>query len=197
MSEQSRTERRARSAEISQRDAELASLLSSDKQIIPSDQCEEGYLYYGFGRSIGQVAVCRGNDKHGKVKFVGLRNKFGVDYLFEETHFDDDSSIGTWIPVLRLEPAPECIDEETMMSWILDRYIEMLELRVEWVESMPPRLRECPSYEIVLEQAKESLHDMKILRHEGFSKTPWPTFREMMEKKKSGTQPLAHELNEV
>jgi len=164
-------------------DSELFDMYRGERGVyIGSSECNEGRLYWGGGRSIGQLAVCRGVDKYKRMQFEGLRSKFGVDYLFTEYHYDDDPSFGTYTPLVELDALPEDLTaEEETMYWILEITIELLETRVEWLKYLPSRLKAAPSYGWLVEHEQEYLEEKLRLRTEGFSDTPEPTFREIME----------------
>lgn len=67
---------------------------------IPLEQCQKGGLYRIHSRNL-----CFGVfDGHGG--FVGIREKFGSEYLFTEYHWDFDAYCGTVKPVELLEICP-------------------------------------------------------------------------------------------
>ncbi len=173
-------------------DAELVrsryeALIVPAEYLAPED-CQEGFIYYGRGRSIGQIAVCTGEIDAGLGKgslgFTGLRNKFGVDYLCTEVHYDQDSMFGTFLPFVELERIPEGMDEKQTMHWLLDQTIELLEAKSSWLRSMPERFRDPAYWPIDLELVEEALEGSRELQRTGFSDTPAPTFREIMEAKR-------------
>jgi hypothetical protein len=183
-------EQKAYFADVATRDADLVSLIVEGRDVlIPSADCEPGYLYWGGGRSIGELAVCqeRGIDKSlpDAVLFQGLRNKSGIDFLFSEVHYDDDSRNGTWCPLLKLEEAPKQVDKDVLMQWLLDQTIDLVETRIHWLRSMPNRLKQAPSYGGMLDDATQHLDRLRTTKDQGFSDTPAPTFRQIIEARRA------------
>ncbi|MCA9309203.1 hypothetical protein KC973_02405 [Candidatus Saccharibacteria bacterium] len=152
-------------------------------EYLASDECENGKLYWGGGRSIGELAICRGKDEYGRMQFEGLRNKFGVDYLFIEYHYDDDPSFGTYTPSVKLETAPDFETEEQAMYWILEQQITLIKDRLQWLKYLPDRLKSARSYNWLIDRDQELLDDALRMKEEGFSDTPAPTFRQIIEAK--------------
>ena len=68
---------------------------------IPMDQCKEGYLYRIDSRNL-TFGIFREESKG----FVGIREKFGSEYLFTEFHFDTGTPFGTVNPEEELEQCP-------------------------------------------------------------------------------------------
>jgi len=155
----------------------------SSAEIIPSTDCEPGYLYWGSGRSIGEPAICRGFNEHQQMQFEGLRNKMGQDFLFTEIHYDDDEMFGTWCPAVKLERAPEEMNKDETMDWLLQKYIEMLLDRKDWLEMMPNKLKSTPTHDYLIDQTNEELDDLLQLKADGFSHEQTLTFRKIMQSK--------------
>ena len=67
---------------------------------IPLEQCQKGGLYRIRSRNLS-FGVFDGNGG-----FVGIREKFGSEYLFTEYHWDTGAPFGTVKPVELLEMCP-------------------------------------------------------------------------------------------
>ncbi len=135
---------------------------------IPPEDCRIGFAYWGVGRSIGAVAVCR-NDNNWGVVFEGLRNKLGEDYLFREVHHDVDEFFGTWRPLVELEPTPEDVRGLDLMDWLLEKEVAVAQERLDWLTSMPERVKRAKDYRYDVEFAEEVLDELTALRQNGFS----------------------------
>lgn len=136
---------------------------------IPSKDCQVGFLYWGVGRSISEVAICSGYDLSHNMLFLGLRNKFGKDYLSIELHQDDDQNYGTWSPILKLEQVPENMNINSTMQWLLQKEIDLISTRINWLHAVPERLQAAPSYSWLLEEDTQHLHALELVEHNGFS----------------------------
>ncbi len=68
---------------------------------IPLSDCQHGYLYHFRARNF-----CLGVFNAQTNGFVGIREKFGNEYLFTELHWDADPMFGTVQPIELLEPCP-------------------------------------------------------------------------------------------
>ena len=173
-------DRQAYFADYEQRDSELNEVLLRDRVIIPSVECAPGYLYWGQGRSIGEVAICVGQDQSGQVSFEGLRNKLGLDRIFTEIHYDDNPSLGTWMPYCKWKKHPAFESEKEKMYWLLDANIEVLEARIQWHLDMPKHLQQAPSYDSLLEDSRNHLDALLELKRDGFSDTQTLSFRQIL-----------------
>lgn len=72
---------------------------------IPMEQCKNGYLYRIHSRNLA-YGVYRE-----KVQgFIGIREKFGHEYLFTEFHWDTGEPFGTVQPAREIEPCPSDIE---------------------------------------------------------------------------------------
>jgi hypothetical protein len=71
---------------------------------IKLEDCKDGYLYKIFSRNLG-YGVFNKNDNG----FVGIRNKFGSDYLFTEYHWDTGAPFGTVHPKEEICKIPDSI----------------------------------------------------------------------------------------
>ena len=152
---------------------------------LQSNECIEGKLYWGSGRSIGELAICRGVNVRGDKQFVGLRNKNGVDYLWVESHIDDDPTFGTFTPLLELEDVPADLSSESeTMWWILEKTIDLHQTRLEWLERANTTLKSAPSYGYLIERERQALVDLRHIKAVGFSADPAPTYRQIMQEKR-------------
>lgn len=68
---------------------------------IPLSDCKHGWLYEIMSRNL-TLGVYR-SDKKG---FVGIREKFGQEYLFVEYHWDTGAPFGTVKPLRLMERCP-------------------------------------------------------------------------------------------
>jgi hypothetical protein len=133
----------------------LCSEQSND--LIPKPECQVGYVYWGVGRSIGQIAACNGLTCDNMTRFKGMGYKAGAYVLFSEFHTDDDPSIGTWTPKVRLGSVDLGDGKAELTSVLLQAEIDMLETHDQWLSIMPRRLQIAPSYEWMCEQNKKQL----------------------------------------
>jgi hypothetical protein len=69
-----------------------------DRKYIPLEECKDGYLYRISSRNLA-FGVYRAEAKG----FVGIREKFGNEYLFTEFHYDTGAPFGTVFPKKELE----------------------------------------------------------------------------------------------
>ena len=164
-------------------EAEFSALIESSRcpTILPED-CDEGYLYWGTSRRIGELGICRGFNESGEMQFEGLREKLGEDLLFIEFHWDSSDAFGTFIPEMRLEKVPNNLsDESSVMTWLLDRELEVDQLRVDWLKGIPARFKELEEYKWRLDDALIALQCAERTRTDGFSFEPTLTFRKIME----------------
>lgn len=57
--------------------------------------------------------------------FIGIREKFGSEFLFTEYHWDTGAPFGTVIPHEALEPIPDDMllstDNPALFQWLLER----------------------------------------------------------------------------
>ncbi|MBI1803336.1 MAG: hypothetical protein HY033_04815 [Ignavibacteriae bacterium] len=82
-------------------------VIDEHEQYIPLSDCKHGWLYKIRSRNL-TAGVFR-EDRKG---FVGIREKFGCEYLFTEFHWDTGAPFGTVKPNRRLEQCPlENLDE--------------------------------------------------------------------------------------
>ena len=169
-------------------DDELWELFRPSNDYIDSDECVDGHYYWGGARSIGCISICRGRDEYNRNQFEGLRNKLGLDFLFTEYHYDDDTAFGTYSPVLDLGVAPMFASEEATMYWILEQEINLISTRIDWLRAIPDRYKALETYEWLCDHEMEHLETLVDTKVNGFSNTPAPTFREIMEAKKRQIQ---------
>lgn len=71
---------------------------------IPLSECKHGYLYKIFSRNL-RLGVFDSGDNG----FIGIREKFGREYLFTEYHWDIGPPFGTVSPKEELEKCPDNI----------------------------------------------------------------------------------------
>jgi len=68
---------------------------------IPLEECKDGFLYKISSRNL-TFGVYRAEVKG----FVGIREKFGNEFLFTEFHYDTGAPFGTVFPKEGLEQCP-------------------------------------------------------------------------------------------
>jgi len=71
---------------------------------IPIAECVHGTVYRIKSRNLS-IGVFNSENKG----FIGIRNKFGCNYLFTEYHWDTGAPFGTACPFEALEPVPAII----------------------------------------------------------------------------------------
>jgi hypothetical protein len=69
--------------------------------MIPLEDCKHGYVYKIHSRNL-----LLGVFDSGKKGFVGIREKFGHEYLFCEYHRDTGAPYGTVSPEMEIEKCP-------------------------------------------------------------------------------------------
>lgn len=144
-------------------------------------ECEAGYLYLVYSRSIGELAICAGFNEGATMTFNGWRNKLGCDFMFTELHFDSDEMFGTVQPLLKLCAAPKC-DGDKLLEWLLGQYIDLQHTKIEWLLNMPQKFKRSEIFPDILLEEKEKLADYELVKKEGFSAHPVPTFKEILSK---------------
>jgi hypothetical protein len=78
---------------------------SRDKSVrIPLNECVKGHVYRLLSRNLS-VGVFNGN-----IGFIGVREKFGDEYLFTEYHWDNGAPYGTAHPKEDLGPIPDGVE---------------------------------------------------------------------------------------
>ena len=89
---------------------------------IPLDQCKSGYLYKIFSRNLSYGIFT--NSDGG---FIGIRQKFGYEYLFVEYHMDLNNHCATVCPKEELCQSPFIEDdlfddnkEKEIFQWLKD-----------------------------------------------------------------------------
>lgn len=118
--------------EIQQRSQIRQNQLSSDyknkedieKGKIPLVFCEDGSLYRLFSRNLA-LGVYKAETRG----FVGIREKFGREYLFTEYHYDTGEPFGTVLPQRLLEKCPIIPIEENnqeLFDWLKQKENEYL-----------------------------------------------------------------------
>lgn len=104
------------------------------KQYIPPSKCKHGWLYKIKSRNL-TLGIYR-EDRRG---FVGIREKFGREYLFVEDHWDTGAPFGTVKPQKRLEKCPvenlnEFLEREDgklennkpLFDWLLEKELRYI-----------------------------------------------------------------------
>jgi hypothetical protein len=86
--------------------------------MIPMDQCKHGGLYRISSRNL-DLGVYNSNSQG----FVGIREKFGYNYLFTEYHWDTGPPFGTVHPKEFLEDCP-IAPNETVKTIADAKYFE-------------------------------------------------------------------------
>lgn len=81
---------------------ELAAYLENEKRedYIPLTECKKGFLYKLHSRNLDLGVF------NGKTGFIGIRQKFGHNFLFTEFHYDTGAPYGTVKPLEELEALP-------------------------------------------------------------------------------------------
>lgn len=74
---------------------------------IPVEDCKHGFLYRVSSRNL-TYGVYNARSKG----FIGIRVKFGHEYLFTEYHYDADEFVGTVHPKEELGPCPYMPQED-------------------------------------------------------------------------------------
>lgn len=85
---------------------------------IPLEACRHGYLYKIWSRNL-TFGVYNEKSKG----FIGIREKFGYEYLFTEYHWDVGSPLGTVNPKEELELCRVELDEDSqeLFDWLRER----------------------------------------------------------------------------
>ena len=83
---------------------------------IPLDDCKDRFLYQINSRNLS-YGVYNEETKG----FVGIRNKFGNNYLFTEYHYDTGSPFGTVFPKKELIKIPDDLSTCTNLGVIDDK----------------------------------------------------------------------------
>lgn len=78
--------------------------MSETKSWIPMSECKHGYLYVLNSRNLGMGVFV--NDKKDP-QFIGIREKFGREYLTNENHWDCGPPYGTARPIQELGKVPD------------------------------------------------------------------------------------------
>jgi hypothetical protein len=89
---------------------------------LPIEDCYVGYVYRVYARNFS-YAIYTGNG------FIGVREKFGREFLFTEYHVDTDPNFGTVRPVGAIlgAKAPFIEEELTMDNERLLSYMQIVE----------------------------------------------------------------------
>lgn len=103
-------------------------------EYIPLDKCKNRWLYRIASRNL-KAGVFR-KDKNG---FVGIREKFGLEFLFVEFHWDTGEPHGTVKPLEQLKRCPiENLEEyqrdengalennQPLFDWLLAKELECI-----------------------------------------------------------------------
>lgn len=88
--------------------------LSKMDDYIKLEDCKERFLYKIFSRNLS-YGVYDGNSG-----FIGIRNKFGMDYLFTEYHWDTGPPFGTVHPKEEICEVPKNIQCKEYDGWKRD-----------------------------------------------------------------------------
>lgn len=94
---------------------------------IPLEQCKNGVLYRIASRNLS-FGVFREASKG----FVGIREKFGDEFLFTEYHWDTGPPYGTVSPHAELEPVPEGMSLEETLGTVGIKSRRPLEYFNDW-----------------------------------------------------------------
>jgi hypothetical protein len=80
---------------------------------IPLDQCKDRFLYQINSRNLSYGVYNEENKG-----FVGIRNKFGEDYLFTEYHYNNGMPHGTVFPKKELTKIPDDLSIKVQLGTI-------------------------------------------------------------------------------
>ena len=156
----------------------LSELMTPSKYLAQAD-CEIDAVYWGMGRSIGEVTICRTTPDQSSLQFEGLRNKLGEDFLFREYHYDVDPMFGTFRPFVKIDgTAPEMSRLEEM-GFLLDQTMEVQRLKLAWLNNMPNRLRS--DAQPLIDGVHESMEYLEKLKRNGFSDKRTLSFKSILE----------------
>jgi hypothetical protein len=149
------------------------------KEYIPVEECEQGYLYWGIGSGIGEVAICNGYNDRGELQFRGLaKDEADQDCLDLVVHTQTPPNYENWSPFVRLEVAPTDLDVHATMSWLLEKQIEVVELRLDWLSGMPARMQSAPSYRPVMDENQALLENLHKEQQTGFNTPSTPEYEQ-------------------
>ena len=84
-------------------------------EYIPLEDCQDGFLYEIKARNFSFGVFCA------KTKgFIGIRNKFGNEFLDEEFHWDTGAPFGTAKPIRMIKECPEICrpDNDDLFKWL-------------------------------------------------------------------------------
>lgn len=159
-------------------DLKLLDLLVPSEYLTQSD-CEPGAVYWGLSRSIGEVAICQSSLGFDTMKFEGLRSKRDKDSLFCEYHYDADKRLGTFRPLVEIDKINSQMSTEQKMCYILDKAIEIQELKLDWLNNLPARLE--LDAEWLIDEVNLCLNELTKLSQDGFSKQRTISFKDIMQ----------------
>ena len=74
-------------------------------EYVPLNQCKDRFLYHIISRNLSYGIYDEKNKG-----FIGIRHKFGYDYLFTEYHYDIGPPFGTVKPQTELIKIPDDLD---------------------------------------------------------------------------------------
>lgn len=89
---------------------------------IPLTECQPGHVYKIMSRNLGHGVY------DGAGGFIGIREKFGSQYLFTEYHWDQGPPFGTVHPETDLGPLPE----DLTVAETLRMYDEVTGRTIAW-----------------------------------------------------------------
>ena len=91
---------------------------------IPLEECKHSFLYRIFSRNL-RLGVFNANSRG----FIGIREKFGYEYLFTEYHWDIGDHCSTVKPKELLEECPiDFNNEEEMFDWLKQKEKQYLDV---------------------------------------------------------------------
>lgn len=102
---------------------------------IPIAECRPDTLYWGKGIDISEVSISR-IAPSGEVSFTGLLGS-GIS---KELHIEEGNA-ATYKPYLSLGRLSTGITREQIPQYLGELNYEMLRLRIEWLNNMPPQLK--------------------------------------------------------
>lgn len=135
---------------------------------LPKNECKPGYLYWGDGGGEVDIAICEADDKKDELYFRGVRETRGEYDLFTERH-PKDTGRGShgWAPIVELELVPDFLNEKNKVLWLLKKEIEVIELKVSWLEDLPMDFRATDDYQFILNRDIAKLCALRELSENG------------------------------
>lgn len=152
---------------------------------IPKDECRAGFLYWGDGSGVADIAICTNSGSYGDVYFRGIRETRGMYDLFTERHPSDtgEASIG-WAPIVMLEEVPELLDEKATVLWLLEKEVEVVKIKIDWLRSLPDQYKQATEYSYILDTDRKHLKSIQDLSRIDLTSAPMQPYDEMNQERK-------------